>query len=136
MTKNDAKQDWETVWEHDEAFRALERLKIEGGWIYKWINEGQESITFAAESRIPITISHDLSEGVGCETLYDYDKKGKGMSEIPRRNRVDKMKPAELAIRKAMSEVEEMGADSRLTDAVILLDKAQKKVADYIDDEG
>ena len=40
---------------------------------------------------------------------------------------------AELAISNAMIQVEKLGADTRLTDAVILLMQAQNKVADYID---
>jgi hypothetical protein len=43
------------------------------------------------------------------------------------------MRSAELAIRDAMIEVEKLPADTRLTDAVVLLEKAQSKVADYID---
>lgn len=53
--------------------------------------------------------------------------------ESPRRNRMDLWKPSELAIFNALQEVEKMGADVRLTDAVILLSKAQDLVADYID---
>lgn len=36
------------------------------------------------------------------------------MNEIPRRNQVNKMKPAELAIREAIAKVEEMPADTYL----------------------
>jgi hypothetical protein len=43
------------------------------------------------------------------------------------------MVPAELAIREAMVAVEEMGCDTRLTDAVNLLHKAQDAVADFVD---
>ena len=53
--------------------------------------------------------------------------------DIPRRIRVDLMSKAELAIRNAINVVEEMPADVRLTDAVILLGKAKDRVADYID---
>ena len=56
------------------------------------------------------------------------------MSEsFPRRFRVDLMTPAELAILNAMGEVEKVGADVLLTEAVILLSHAQDKVADYVD---
>lgn len=61
------------------------------------------------------------------EVLDDYGK------PIPRRCFVDRMTPAELAIREAMRIVEEMGADVRLTRAVILLGKAQDAVADFVD---
>ena len=52
---------------------------------------------------------------------------------VPRRNCIDLMTPAELAIRTAVEEVEKVGADPWLTDAVILLSQAQAKVADYVD---
>jgi len=55
------------------------------------------------------------------------------MSEAPRRFYIDKMIPAELAIREAMLKVEELGADIRLTKAVTLLGEAGDKVADFID---
>lgn len=54
-------------------------------------------------------------------------------SEIPRRIRLDKLTPAETAIVKAVEAVEEMPADTRLTEAVILLDRARDKVADFVD---
>lgn len=53
--------------------------------------------------------------------------------EIPRRCCQDKMVPAELAITKAMESVETSGCDPLLTDAVILLQQARNKVADYVD---
>lgn len=52
---------------------------------------------------------------------------------VPRRACVDLMKKPELAIRAAIHAVEEAGADPRLTRAVILLGKAQDRVADFID---
>ena len=57
------------------------------------------------------------------------------MSEVPRRNRLDLFVPAEKAIFDAMQEVEKMDADVRLTHAVILLQKAQEKVADFVDNK-
>ena len=53
--------------------------------------------------------------------------------ETPRRNRLDLMTPAELAIYNASQEVEKLGADVKLTEAVILLSKARELVADFID---
>jgi len=50
-----------------------------------------------------------------------------------RRNDLMEMTAAELQIREATMLVEQMGADSRLTDAVVLLERAQSKVADFID---
>lgn len=52
---------------------------------------------------------------------------------IPRRIQLEKLTPAERAIRDAVIEVERVGADVRLTEAVILLQHARDKVADYID---
>lgn len=54
-------------------------------------------------------------------------------NEIPRRNQIDLYSPAEIAISEAMKEVEKSGCDVRLTDAIMLLEKAKSKVADYID---
>lgn len=54
-------------------------------------------------------------------------------SEFPRRICVDRMTPAELAIRDAMGAVEEAGCDVRLTYAVVLLGEAQERVADFVD---
>ena len=53
---------------------------------------------------------------------------------IPRRFRLDLMKPSELAIRKAIHEVEDLGADIKLTDIVNLLIEANNKVSDYLDE--
>ncbi len=50
-----------------------------------------------------------------------------------RRNDVKLMDPVELSIRDCIQEVEKMSADPRLTEAVILLGKAQEKVADFLD---
>lgn len=54
-------------------------------------------------------------------------------TEIPRRSRLDLNTPAELAIFNAMQEVEKMGADVRLTEAITLLQKAKDLVSDHID---
>lgn len=53
--------------------------------------------------------------------------------EIPRRARVDFNVMAEHAIREAMQSVEDLGADVKLTEAVVLLGKAKDAVADYVD---
>jgi hypothetical protein len=52
---------------------------------------------------------------------------------IPRRVQVDKMTPAELAIRAAILEVEKLHPDMRLTGAVILLGQAKDKVSAFVD---
>lgn len=52
---------------------------------------------------------------------------------IPRRNDINRYVPAEKAIMAAMGEVESMGADELLTDAVVLLSQAKDRVADFVD---
>ena len=51
----------------------------------------------------------------------------------PRRCRIDRISPAEHAIYAAIEAVEHVGADVRLTDAVVLLQAARESVADFID---
>lgn len=58
-----------------------------------------------------------------------------GSGAFPRRNRVDLQTPVEQTIRNAVDAVEKLPADTRLTEAVILLDQAREKVADYIDEQ-
>ena len=53
--------------------------------------------------------------------------------EIPRRRNIDLFTPAELAIWDAIGLVEVLPADIRLTDAVVLLEQAREKVADFVD---
>lgn len=55
-------------------------------------------------------------------------------TDIPRRIRIDKLVPAETAIKKATDLVEELGADPRLTEAVNFLSKARMLVADVVDE--
>lgn len=54
-------------------------------------------------------------------------------TEVPRRAQVGLMTAGERAIREAVDEVERMGADVRLTEAVTLLEAAREKVADFVD---
>lgn len=54
-------------------------------------------------------------------------------TDMPRRANVLKLAPAEESIRLAMVEVEKMPPHTLLTDAVVLLQQAQTKVADYVD---
>lgn len=57
------------------------------------------------------------------------------MSDVfPRRADLDRNVVAEHAIRDAMKAVEDLGADVKLTEAVVLLGKAHEAVADYVDD--
>ena len=53
---------------------------------------------------------------------------------IPRRIDLQRNTEAELAIRKAVDLVESLGADVRLTDAVVLLNEAREAVADWYDE--
>ena len=57
------------------------------------------------------------------------------MEGFPRRQQLDKCTPAELAIYKAMEEVEKIGADVRLTDAITKLNEARNLVADFVDEQ-
>ena len=52
---------------------------------------------------------------------------------VPRRNRIDLQTPAEAAVRAAVAEVEALPPNIRLTKAVLLLDEARNKIADYVD---
>jgi len=56
------------------------------------------------------------------------------VSDPLRRADINRMTPAELKIHEAIVEVEKLGADERLTDAVVSLSDAQKKVSEFIDD--
>jgi len=53
--------------------------------------------------------------------------------EIPRRNRLDLLTPAEKAIYDAIGEVDRAGADLILTEVVCLLVKAKDALSDYVD---
>jgi len=56
------------------------------------------------------------------------------MSEpLPRRTQAELLWPAELAIHKAKSELDDMPCCPQLTDAVDLLEQALKKVSGFID---
>jgi hypothetical protein len=54
-------------------------------------------------------------------------------NDVPRRSRLDLCTPTELSITEAMQQVENMGADIMLTEAVNLLQKARDLVSDYVD---
>lgn len=55
------------------------------------------------------------------------------IGDVPRRIRMDKWTPAEMAIWMAIQIIEVAGCDPALTDAVILLSQARDKVADFVD---
>jgi hypothetical protein len=52
---------------------------------------------------------------------------------IPRRSRLDLLSTGERAVYDAVQAVEGMGADPLLTDAVVLLQQARDKIADFVD---
>jgi hypothetical protein len=54
---------------------------------------------------------------------------------LPRRIQLDLMTPAEKSIYDACLEVEKVGADERLTKAVVMLSEARNLVADYVDEQ-
>lgn len=54
---------------------------------------------------------------------------------IPRRANLELNTKAELAITKAMEEIELVGADPRLTDAQIKLSEAKDLLSDYVDEQ-
>jgi hypothetical protein len=56
-------------------------------------------------------------------------------TEIPRRIRLDLNNPAEKSIYNAIQEVEKLGADTRLTDIVVMLGKAKELLHDFVDSE-
>lgn len=53
--------------------------------------------------------------------------------DFPRRNRSDLWTPAERAIHDAVQVVEAVGAHPLLTEASLLLQQAQNKVADFVE---
>ena len=53
---------------------------------------------------------------------------------FPRRMSLEKFSPAEKAIYNAIQEVEKAGCDTKLTEAVLLLQKAKDCVSDYVDE--
>jgi hypothetical protein len=55
------------------------------------------------------------------------------INDIPRRIQIDKLSDGEKAIYDAVQAVERMGADVRLTNAVILLQQAREQVANFVD---
>lgn len=56
-------------------------------------------------------------------------------NKIPRRACLYLFTPAEKAVYDAVQAVEKVGADVRLTDAVVLLQQAREKLADYFDEQ-
>lgn len=56
-------------------------------------------------------------------------------NKFPRRACIYLLTPAEKAVWDAAQAVEKVGADVRLTEAVVLLQHAREKLADYFDEQ-
>lgn len=54
-------------------------------------------------------------------------------TDIPRRIQIQLLTPEELAIYNLVGEVEKLGAHPFLTDCVVLLSDARKRLADWVD---
>lgn len=57
------------------------------------------------------------------------------MDKFPRRANLEKNTPAEVAIHNAIQEVEKVGANEKLTQAIIFLQEAKDCVSDFIDEK-
>lgn len=68
-----------------------------------------------------------------CDRPFKPVKRCEPMDDFPRRSKLYLNEPAELAIRVAVDEVENLGASPLLTKAINLLQQARESVADYID---
>ena len=55
------------------------------------------------------------------------------MENIPRRIRLDQMIPIEVSICNLVDDIEKLGADIRLTNAINYLWKARESAADFVD---
>lgn len=78
-------------------------------------------------------VSHPSNKNYRDRFEEIFGKKKPVDGDIPRRNRLDQMTPAELACRNAVAAIETVGCDDRLTRAQILIQQAQALVADYVD---
>ncbi len=119
----------------DQAVKALERIAPPGGdphatRLCRCCKQGDES--GSTHANCPCFIARKALAAIAAANPVKTATKGPTM-EIPRRNRLDKLTPAETAIMEAMRAVEEAGADVRLTDAVVLLGRARDRVADFVD---
>lgn len=91
-----------------------------------------------------ISIGHIKTSNVygpvknGTATIFEYDLSSLQPKIVntdnSRRNDISTMHPAEYSIYKSMQEVESLPASEKLTDAIVLLDKAKKIISDYIDE--
>jgi hypothetical protein len=65
--------------------------------------------------------------------LAELTKEKHMTNDIPRRSHMERWTMAERAIYVAVQTVEDLPADVRLTDAVVLLQAARDSVADFVD---
>lgn len=91
-------------------------------------------VTFLYLIMLTVTIIFFVREFGRRQMKRDKNKVIKYNSDLPRRCRLDRCTNSELAITKAMIEVEKDGCDSRLTEAIMLLEEARNKVSDVVDD--
>lgn len=56
-------------------------------------------------------------------------------NKFPRRSCIYLFTPAEKAVYDAIQTVENVGADIRLTEAIVLLSQVREKLADYFDEQ-
>jgi hypothetical protein len=63
----------------------------------------------------------------------EYEEIPDNLKMFPRRYDIQKNTTEELAIRKVMEQIENMGSDERLTDAVIKLQEVFNLIADFND---
>lgn len=89
---------------------------------------------------IPIEPKDHSEEGSLMKLLGDseFPKKEQAPEMIdgtPRRNRLDKCNPEELAITEIMGQVEKMGYGLKLTSAINLLAQARNEISDYVESE-
>lgn len=107
-------------------------------WPFQVLDGGYAQVYDPAQGWTQLSSSKGMS-------AYRAELDARGLSRHARRRRRSKLSvvgrrahlelnvPAELAIRNAMAAVEAMGADIRLTDAVVHLGKAFDHVADFVD---
>jgi len=83
-----------------------------------------------------ITKIHFVSknEKITVINKYSMNKIDDFMKEFPRRNKLYECTPSELAISKAIEEVEKIGAHVKLTEVIIKLIEARELVSDFTDD--
>jgi hypothetical protein len=62
--------------------------------------------------------------------------RGDGSWTFPRRNCIDQLIPAERALRDAITTIDSLPGDVRLTEMVIRLTEEQNRLADWVEETG